>query len=918
MVPTSLPGQGKEGPVYLKRQKVNWGTFVKNTEKENNIRIFYDPEGFPDVQIEIKNDSTLLDEALKDVFGGYGLALSTDNSGNYFLFKGFSLKGPVGDLFFRPLVQAQSEEGEAIVDQDSPTPDGEYLKTYGDFINERIVIGSAKNGKKKEKVLLSGVVTNSGDKSPIQQALLKIAEAGKTAITDVSGNYNIQLEPGTYTLTVSSLGMFERNYRLTLLSDGKLNIALKTKSFLLEEAEVLANRNNNVTSTTMGFERITEKAIKELPAILGEKDVVKTVLLLPGVQSVGEISSGFNVRGSPADQNMFYINDLPVYNSSHLFGLFTTFNSDAISEFNFYKNNIPIEYGGQLSSIFDIDVKKGNNKYFSTRGGIGPTSARVLVEGPIKKENSSYLVSVRSTYSDWLLKQVDDLDVKNSAASFNDALLDFSLNLNKNNNLDLFFYGSSDYADLSFGIKNDYSNLGAAIKWTHLFNKNLTGELALVKSRYAYKEENSEIGYLSNKHSFGLNHTELKAGLKYDLKQKHSFRLGLDVKYYKLDFGDFLPLSDESNVQPVTFEPEQALNASVFLGDTWDVSARLAIEGGVRASYYAYLGPKTIYQYEKNTPKEPGTITGSDFYGKNELVKTYQNLDYRISAKYELPGNSSVKAGYNLIHQYIFMLSNTISVSPISKWKLSDPHLKPMGGGQYSLGYYKNFPQKQIETSVEVYYKSVENLVEYKDGAEFITNQYPEANIIQGDLEAYGIEWMAKKKEGKLNGWINYTLSKSEVRAFNPVTGEKNNQGLAYPANYDRPHAVNLALNYRVTKRLSFSVNMVYSTGRPITVPTAIYYLNDIEVTAFSKRNEYRLPDYFRTDLSINIEGNLKKNKLAHSSWSLSFYNLTARKNPYSMVFQNVNGEIKGYKISILGTMIPSINYNLKFGNYEN
>jgi hypothetical protein len=724
--------------------------------------------------------------------------------------------------------------------------------------------------------------------------------------------------PGDYTVVISSLGMFEKSLKLTVLSGGQANIQLLVKSILLDEATVTGIRNENINAPSMGFERMNQMVIKELPVVLGEKDVVKMVLLLPGVQSVGEMSSGFNVRGSPSDQNMFYINDLPVYNSSHLFGLFTTFNSDAIGEFKFYKNSIPIEYGGQLSSIFDIDVKKGNNKNFSAQAGIGPSSARVLVEGPLEKDKSSYLVSLRSSYSDWLLNQVDNLDVQNSAASFQDAIMDFSFQLNKTNKLGLFFYGSYDYADLAFGIENDYSNLGTDIKWTHTFNEKLSSELNFAKSRYAYEEANNEVEYLANKHSFDLNHNELKLNFRYNAGSGHNLQLGFNTKLIRLNYGDFLPLNDQSIVEPLTFEPEQSLNNSIFFGDTWDISPRLTIDAGLRGTRYSYLGPKTVYSYTENKPIEIDNIIDSTFYGKNKIINNYNNLDLTLSARFELVRDFSIKASYSRLHQYTFMLSNTVSISPISKWKLSDPHLKPMAGDQYSFGLYKNLWNGKIETSVEVYYKDVANLVEYKDGAEFVTNQIPETNIIQGDLQSYGIELMVKKKMDKLNGWVNYTYSRAEVTAFNPLTGEMNNQGYKYPANYDRPHAANLTLNYKLSKRLSFSTNLVYSTGRPITYPSSVYYLNDIKVTGFSRRNEYRLPDYFRADLAISLEGNLKKYKFAHSSWSLSFYNITSRKNPYAMVFQNVDGEVKGYKISILGTVIPSLNYNLKFGNYEN
>lgn len=913
-----LFGQGKEHPIYLKKQYTSWEELVKKVESENKVRFYYNSDSIPNVQIDVKNDSIQLEQMLKETFSDYGVIISKDNSGNFFLFKEFSLQPCVNNIFVK---SPDPDEKSIVKNSDiSKTDDiaGEYLKTYQEFIAENLIIGKKVQSNKNEKVNVSGIITNADDTTPIPQARLFIPEINRNFITNFSGFYEMELLPGNYTLILSSLGMLEKSVKLTIHSSGVANIQMQVKSIMLDEAVVTGTRNENISATTMGFERMTQKAIKELPVVLGEKDVVKIVLLLPGVQSVGEISSGFNVRGSPSDQNMFYINDLPIYNSSHLFGLFTTFNSDAIGEFKFYKNSIPIEYGGQLSSIFDIDVKKGNNKNFSAIAGIGPTSARVMVEGPLGKDKSSYVVSLRSSYSNWLLNQVDNLDVQNSAASFQDGLMDFSLQLNKTNKLGLFFYGSHDYADLAFGIENEYSNLGTDLKWTHTFSDKLNSELNFAKSRYAYKEANSEVEYLANTHSFDLNHNEIKLNFRYKAGAGHNLQLGINTKLIKLNFGDFLPLNDQSKVEPLTFESEQSLNNSIFAGDTWDISPRITLEAGLRGTLYSYLGPKTIYSYTENEPIVIDNIIDTTLYRKNEIINSYKNLDLTFSARFEIVRDFSIKASYGQLHQYTFMLSNTVSVSPITKWKLSDPHLKPMKGRQVSFGLYKNMWNNKIETSVEVYYKNVENLVEYKDGAEFVTNQVPETNIIQGDLDLYGIEFMVKKTMDKLTGWINYTYSSAEVTAFNPVTGEMNNQGFKYPANYDRPHAANLTLNYKLSKRLSVSTNVVYSTGRPITYPSSVYYLNDIKVIGFSRRNEYRLPDYFRSDLAINLEGNLKKYKFAHSSWSLSFYNLTGRRNPYAMVFQNVDGEVKGYKISILGTVIPSLNYNLKLGNYEN
>jgi len=907
-----LFGQEDE-KIFVDQKETNWEEFSKEIQDKNNIRFYYNPDSIPNINFTIDKDSIHLSRFLNAKFLKHAIKVSKDKHGNYFLFKGYSVNSDLSIVFENLYIQRNPNDDKT---ESSSNAKGDYIKTSQDFISDNVTVGT--NGKTKSKLVkFSGYITNANDGDIIPQARIKIVELNMNIVSNYSGFYELTLKPGTYTVEVNSLGMHERKFNLNLLSNGKLDIPLQTKSFMLNEAVVSANFHHNVRSTTMGFEKITAKAIKELPVVLGEPDIVKVALLLPGVQTVGEASAGFNVRGSPADQNLFYINDLPIYNSSHIFGLFTTFNSDAISEFNFYKSNIPIEHGGSLSSIFEIDTKIGNKESFSARGGVGPTAARIMAEGPIKKDSSSYLISFRSTYSDWILNQVNNLDIKNSSASFNDALMNFNFQLNEKNSIGLFLYGSGDKSNLAFGIKNSYSNLGGSFQWTHLFNKKITSDLSLIQSRYGYSEENYDVPYLANKHDFDLNHSELKLIFHYYPRSKHAIQFGLNSKYYDLNYGDLLPLNNESIIKPIEFESEKALCNSIFLGEKWDITNRLTVEGGVRFTLYSYLGPKTVYDYAENAPREVYNIVDSTVYGNGDFIKNYNDFDFKIGGKYEITKNLSIKASYNKLHQYIFMLSNTVSVSPTSKWKLSDPHLKPMTGEQYSVGLYKNWLNDKYETSVEVYQKDVENLVEYKDGANFLANRLPETNIIQGDLNAYGIEFMIKKKTGKLNGWFNYTYSKAEVTAVNKETGEMNNKGFAYDANYDKPHAFNLTLNYKASKRISISANVVYSTGRPVTYPTSIYYQNDIEIIGFSKRNEYRIPDYFRTDLSINIEGDLKKKKFAHGSWSFSVYNLTGRKNPYSIVFQNEDGKIKGYEISILGTVIPSINYNIKFGNFN-
>jgi len=905
----------KDSDILVEKKYDNllWSQFVERMENDKGVRIFYYTDSIPSFRVSVVNDSSALKKVLENNFTPLGFKVSGDENRNFFIFKSkqFSAQLPY-DYFYKPT--RDKDAGEQTVSKETSD---KYLNTNDDYITKKVIIGTKQKGFSTNRAILSGYVTSSENKQPIPQAVLRIEETNDYTTSNDSGFYKMKLPKGRFTLSVTSIGSHEKKYKLIVYSNDRLNIALDTKTYMLKEAVITSNRHHNVRGDQMGFEKIRPKSIKDIPVVLGEQDITKVATLLPGVQTIGEASSGFNVRGSPADQNIFYLNDIPIYNVTHLFGFFSAFNSDAVNEFSLYKSNIPIKYGGRLSSIFDVEAKKGNSKQFSARGGISPVTSRVMVEGPIKENESSYLVGFRSTYSDWVLNQVNDPEIQNSNASFADAITNLSFNLNDNNRIEFLAYGSRDNSDLAIGTKNEYSNAGGNFKWEHDFTNKLKSRLSFIHSEYDFKEEMNEADYSAYKQSFELKHSQVRLDFEHDIHKNHHLTYGYDGTLYNLNQGDFLPLTEESRVEPVSFEPEKGLKNSLYLGDEWEVSNKLSFTGGLRYTTYNYLGPRTVYEYVPNLPREEENIVDTLSFGQNENITSYTSVDYRLAGKYMVDDEFSIKASYNKLHQYMFLLTNTISISPTDKWKLVDSYIEPMSGQQYSIGLYKNLLGNSVETSVEVYYKDVDNLVEYEDGADFLKNEIPEAEVIQGDLEAYGVELMIKKPEGKISGWINYTYSSSTVTAFDEETGESNNFGMSYPANYDKPHALNISTTYHMSKRFSVSSNLVYSTGRPITYPTSIYYQDGMQITGFSERNEYRLPDYFRMDLSLNFEGNLKKNKLAHGSWSLSLYNLTARKNAYSVYFKNVDGQIKGYKLSIFGAIIPSISYNFKLGNYN-
>lgn len=908
-------GQYEEVVIRKEFDQLCWIEFVKEVQNTFPVFIFYNADSIPDFKVNVKIDGLSLNKVLDDNLSVQNLFYAYVHTNHIIV-----SKSPIHTSLKTDLFLSTSEEDKLTTDSHISIPDKEpeFLKTKKEYVAKKIIIGNNKDGLKITHAVLTGFVKNAQNGSPIVNGNLFIEELQDGTTTDETGYYSIKLKKGKYTLVVSSLESQEVKYKLELRSSGILNIELEPQLFMLDEFVVSTDKHHNVRGSQMGFEKLTTKKIKEIPVVLGEKDIIKVALLLPGVQTVGEGSSGFNVRGSPADQNLFYINTVPVYNSSHLFGFFSAFNSDAVSDFSLLKSNIPARYGGRLASIFDISAKQGNMQHFSAQGGISPITARLVVEGPIVKEKSSYMLGLRSTYSDWVLKMVKDPDIKNSKAYFGDAIVNFTIKPNPKNEIRVFTYYSYDDANIAGLTQNKYENVGGSIGWIHSFKRKHSFALNLVSGNYAFEDKNMEYEQFAYKQSFKLNHTELKASVSLRPNDKHNITVGLNSVLYGLDKGDLLPLNESSSIVPKQFEPEKGLENGIYISDQWEISPSWQINGGLRFNVYSYLGPKTVFAYAEGQPKEVETITDTLYFQNNEMIKTYNGMDFRMGARYTVNDKLSLKASYNRLHQYVFMLTNTIAISPTDEWKLCDYNIEPMIGDQISMGVYSNVLSEILELSVEGYYKNVQNLVEYKDGAEMVANEYPEMDVIQGRLEAYGIEFMVKKPLGRLTGWVNYTFSRSIVLVDDETTGEQNNFGQPYPANYDKPHALNFVANYWLTKRISISGNIVYSTGRPITYPSAIYYQNGMKLINYSLRNEYRLPDYFRIDLSVNIEGNLKAKKFAHGSWNISVYNLLGRNNAYSVYFKAEEGHIRGYKLSIFGSPIFSITYNFKLGNYDN
>jgi len=889
---------------------VAFNDFVDKIEKSGEIKFFYNPQWVDSLYLKDNFRSFLLSDALKLILGPESLFYYIDRRGYVIITKENNIPAIL------PVELSEIQKRSVSNAMSSKTGTDIHMK-YSSEIDkeeyEEIVIG-VNNGSKSATV--KGYVKDKETGEPIIGATIFIEKTKTGATSDIEGFFIFNAKPGTYILSINAMGMAKIKKKLVLNSDGQIQLNMVKEVVSLNEVVIKENRFSKIKGMQIGMEKLTIKEIKELPLAVGERDILKAALTLPGIQTVGEASAGFNVRGGAADQNLFIINNVPIFNTSHMLGFFSVINSDVVKDFKLYKSNIPVEYGGKISSIFDIRTKQGNNQDFSMQGGISPVSARLLIEGPIVRDQSSYILGIRSTYSNWILKRINNPDVSNSNVYFNDFTLNISHKLNENNLFSVFGYYSIDNYRFATNVTYNYQNMGTSLNWKHIFGKKLFFNTAAVFSNYHLKMNDKHYEEYAYDFVHDVKQHEINQVYTWLPANNHEIKFGFTSILHNINPGYYSPVDSGSGYLNKNFEQEKALETAVFLGDKFDINDKLGLEGGIRYTLYNYLGPKTVYDYQQNEPISEISIIDTTFYGKNKLIKTYHGLDFRIAFRYLINDQNSIKLGYSRINQFQFILSNSTSLAPTDRWKLCDPYAKPIVGDQYNIGYYLSFNKTNYDASAEVYYKKNANIQDFKNGADLLENQNIERDILFGYGRSYGIELMLKKNNGKLTGWINYTYSKSELRFNGNSASETINEGNYYPSNYDKPHSLNLVSNYHVNRRLSVSTNLTYNTGRPYTPPVSIYYLNAHSVISYADRNSDRLPDYFRIDLSLNLEGNFIRNKTAHSFWMFTVYNLTGRKNVYSVFYEPDGRKIKAYKISVFATPVFTLSYNFKFGNY--
>lgn len=885
---------------------------ISRIEANTRAKFFFQPEWIRNVTVTSPGAPVTLLRLLNDQLKREGLNCYMEGI-NIYIYPGKPVLTELPFFKISATVPAGSDSLSKITETER-----KYLQGKEIIPIEVLEIGDKKKTDAGSRCIVTGKIVDESNSEPLIGATVYIEELKLGTVSDQEGRFKLVLAPGKYKAIFSFMSMKQQENYLQVFSDGSVTIELKRDLIEIDAVKVTASRYDHVRGIQMGFDRITAKATREIPIVFGEKDLLKVARMLPGVQNVGEGSSGFNVRGSAEDQNMFYINKIPVYNTSHLFGFFTAFNPDIINDFSFYKSNIPANFGGRLSSVFNITTRQGSKKKFFGQGGISPITAHSSIEIPVIKDKLSVAASFRSSYSDWILKRIRNADINNSSAFFYDGSLSANAEINDKNLLRAFIYLSRDKFSLASKSDYDYSNAGASLSWKHVFSSVLSSDLAVIYSKYSYKNIDKTNLSTAFMQKYRISHYEARADFSVFSKSGHKIDFGTSQILYGLNRGDISPFGEISNRIPLNFGNEKGLESALYFSDEFVLFNNFTILAGLRYSMYSQLGPAVINAYSPENIRTVDNITGTDTYQKGDLVKFYSGPEYRLALNYALGGNSSLKASYNRLYQYIFMLRNTIAISPDDKWKLCDYHISPPVADQISLGYYRDFMNGGIKASLELYQKWIANQVEFKDGTDFTSPDPIETKVLQGKQRANGIELMISKNGGRTTGWVSYSYSRSVVRVISDIPENQINNGIEFPSNYDRPHSLNLVLNYRTNRRLSASANFVYSTGRPITYPVSVYYSEGQELLNFSGRNEYRIPDYIRLDLSINLEGNLFRKKPIHSYWMLNLYNALGRDNVYSVYFDAYKGKVQGHKLSIYGVPILTVSWLYKFGNYLN
>ena len=878
-------------PVRIQSNGQPLPAVLEQLERTYEIRIFNPQKAGNEISVTLDLASTPLPRALDRLLEGTGLSYLIYRDQAIFISERALIKQDFGARYYQVLEEALIAKKKNEKESKDP-----------------VIIGTPDQLSPTGKAMISGQVTDAENGEVITGATLYFPKLEEGAATGSEGRFNIMLPPGVYQLEVQYVGYGEKQIDLEVYSDGELPISLNKRSIALQEVIVEARAPDaNVARVMAGVTQLDVKSIKKLPSFLGEVDPIRSLLLQPGISTIGEGAAGFNVRGGQIDQNLIMQDEAFLFNSSHALGFFSTFNSDLISSLELYKGIMPAQYGGRLASVLDVEMRSGSFETFRMQGGLSPVAARLSMETPILEERSSIIAGFRGAYSDWILDLVQVPEVQESSASFYDANLRYTHRLSEVHSLSLSGYTAWDrfrYAD-EFGFK--YRTRTAQLFLRSAFSKSWLSRFSLTYSRYTSREEDLSGGDASLL-DHAVSYLKAKEQLTFTPANDLSFDGGMSAIRYWVDPGSIQPASPESSALPRQLERDKGLETAAFLNAEWSPNAVFSVSAGLRFAWFAYLGPQTVFQYAGEGPPVLAALTDTLHYGRGEHIASYTSLEPRLSARYRFGPTTSFKAGYSRTAQFINQITDASSPTPTSIWQLSTPNIEPQRSHNFSVGFFQNFQNNHWETSAEIYYRLIDHLFDYRDFADLTVNEHLETELLPGEGRAYGLELSIKRNTGRLNGWISYTLSRSELL----VQGVGNNTW--YPSNFDTPHNLTLVINFLPTRRHTFSLNFNYRSGRPTTAPIGSYTLNNgLKVLDYSTRNQLRIPDYHRLDLAYTFGQGFNKKKRFKTSWTVSIYNVYGRRNALSVFFiQQPYNPPTANRLSILGGVFPSLTFNFE------
>jgi hypothetical protein len=877
-------------PITVKLGPQPLSSIFKTLEQGRPLRIYFRADQLPSNNFSLEVENQSLETALNQLLRPTMLS--------FFIYRNQAVivapRAFINEVFSSDYYQAL-EEGL------SATPNA---KTGPKVIN----IGDIRQLKASGRAKITGKITQEKDKTAIIGATVRVSKLNKGAVTDENGRFELELPVGKHQLLVQYVGNADLVQDVQVSSDGEINLVMESAAVNLDEVVVGAKAiDANVQNVQIGVTELDAKTIKRVPTFMGEADVVKSLLRTPGVSSIGEGATGFNVRGGEVDQNLVLQNDAMIFNSSHALGFFSSFNADLVNRVTLYKGNIPAQYGGRLASVLDVEMRDGDFERFKVKGGVGPVTSRLSLEGPIISKKTAFIAGLRSSYSDWILENVRNPEVQNSSAFFYDANLQVTHRFNEKNTLVLAGYASTDEFSYNNDFGFEYSTYYGQAIYKKVFSKNVFSKTSFTASQYKSAQFDYS-GLDASRLDNNISYLNLKEQVTFTPKDGMTIDAGFSSIYYQTLPGERTRLNPESFIFDKSLENENGLESALFGNLDWKINSALQVSGGLRLGLYQFLGPKTVYQYSDPARPSLSTITDTIQYGSGKTIATYGSIEPRVSARYRLNPEVSFKMGYSRTAQFINQIFNTDSPTPTSQYQLSTDYIKPTRSHNFSLGYFRNFKDNLWETSVEVYGRLIDALFDYRDFAELTVNPNLETELLNGKGRAYGAELSIRKNRGVLNGSLAYTMSRTERLV------EGINRGTWYPSNFNKPHDLSVVLNYQYNQRHSLTVNFTYGTGRPTTAPQGSYRNQaGVPIPIYSDRNALNIPDYHRLDVAYTLGKDHKKNNKFKTSWTFSVYNLYGRRNAFSVFFtQTPFTGAQANRLAILGAVFPSITFNFE------